>query len=178
MHATSFFISSFNCFICKRIQMLSYIQEQTVSETSCCSLTRVPSQRILGVFTPRLKLQKWSANGADDKCSCVVDGPFIWVSFHRGEAYTQLSFTLHSGLGFSLSLKVFPAALWLWKQIFCSIDQSHQNKVEKNFIFFKNVIFYFTFLCRATMLDLNIEFVSQSTKGQLNKGCKTEKRPI
>lgn len=140
MHATSFFIS-FNCFICKRIQMLSYIQEQTVSETSCCSLTRVPSQRILGVFTPRFKLQKWSANGADDKCSCVVDGPFIWVSFHRGEAYTQLSFTLHSGLGFSLSLKVFPAALWLWKQIFCSIDQSHQNKVEKNFIFSKMSFF-------------------------------------
>lgn len=146
MHAISFFISSFICFICKRIKMLSYKQEQTVSQTSCRSLTRVPSQRILGVFTPRLKLQKWSANGADDKCSCVADGPFIWVSFHRGEAYTQLSFTLHSGLGFSLSLQVFPAALWLWKQIFCSIDQSHQNKMEKNFVFSKCHFLLYIFL--------------------------------
>lgn len=51
-------------------------------------------------------------------------------------------------------------------------------KWKKLFFFFKMSFFYFTFLCRATKLDLNIEFVSQSTKGRLNKGCKTEKRPI
>jgi len=81
--------------------MLSYKEEQTSERLHvACLLATILGSRNLGVFTPRLILQKWSANGMTRAVAWLMGHSF----FQRGEAYTQLSFTLHSGRGFNLLL--------------------------------------------------------------------------
>lgn len=114
----------------------------------------------------------------------LMTSAVVWLMGHSfgcpfTEAKLTPSWASHSTLAWASAshYRFFPQPSGYGNKFSAPLIKVTKIKWKKT-LFFQNVIFYFTFFCRATMLDLNIEFVSQSTKGRLNKGCKTEKRPI